>query len=176
MIPFRAPFFEDPRSFSKTKLKAELKKRSLNILPNERAKIILFNLLIKETIQIKDPNLLSDIQPEKWNFMAHLAFKRSCIIEPNPNLRTECMKTTNQWIEQNIKTFDELILVAKGLSYPENESELFKQILIFSSSLMIQPTIFQDSYKSIPNKGSLGSCLIFSIVEGFTAIPDHLSI
>lgn len=178
-IDLQIPLCEDPRRMSRKKLISELKKRGLSY--EEGTPVLKARLLKAITNDNRfstiDLNNLDDRQPEKWLYLANIAFREACQTEKNPEARIACMNRSNLWIETHINDCNELKEVAKGKLHPNNESPLFLALLRFGASLMIQPLVEQQAASdfNVSSQSLRGSAFIFQLCTGFIALPEHLT-
>jgi hypothetical protein len=107
--PFQVPLFEDPRTMTKAILISMLNARQLSTTGRN----------------INNPEDMDDRQPEKWLHIGNIYFAEACRIEPDRESRVVCFGRCNEWIKSTITDQSQLIEVAKGVRFPDNESPLF---------------------------------------------------
>lgn len=148
-IPFQIPLFEDPRTMNKAKLVSLLNTRQLNTTgPKPVLVARLLKDIVKEGLQRNfKPEDMDDRQPEKWLHIGNISFAEACRIEQDPESRVVCFGRCNAWIEATITDQRQLIDVAKGVLFPDNESPLFRALLRFGAALMIQPEVEQEAVR-----------------------------
>lgn len=179
LIPYRVPMFEDPRIMLREKLIYELTQRGLNT--KGRSSVLSARLLahiVREGLKDKiTPDDMDDRQPEKWLHIANLAFEAACNFEENPDARLECMTRSNYWIETTVVNNTQLLDVARGTFYPENETPAFLALLRFGAALMVQPTVEEEAVRSANVTSDIvrGSVFIFQLCTGFSHLPEHLT-